>query len=264
MKAEGNFERLKAYVNEQLQVKSDLIQTAEAAEKANWAPQYLWPDRTLEATLHRKWAVSDLIEKRGGFSHHVASLALTDPAWETKETVASWLRKELGVLRDAEAKSGSAPVRLLGVLSRTEISDVAVELLECIGGEALVCLFQELLDIDRHRKSLADGFIQLDKAAQTEAQLELQGVKIGVRELAKEMAVSPSTVTRWRKSPSFREHVNHHRLAWRRILQGEYEQIRKDTPGLSEAEYFREAFQRYARSIPERRERYARSIPSNG
>jgi hypothetical protein len=81
-----------------------------------------------------------------------AQLALTDSNWETKETVASWLRKELKVLREAESEPGTAPVRRRGALSKTMISDVAIELLECIGGESLVCLFQELLDIDRHRK----------------------------------------------------------------------------------------------------------------
>jgi len=45
-------------------------------------------------------------------------LALTDAAWETKESVATWLRKELSVLRDAEATPGTAPVRRGEALSR--------------------------------------------------------------------------------------------------------------------------------------------------
>jgi hypothetical protein len=91
---------------------------------------------------------------------------------------------------------------------------LAIELLECIGGDSLVCLFQELLDNDRHRKALAAEFVQLDGAAETEAQLELQGKRMGVREFATHLSVSPSTVTRWRKSPAFRQRVDFHKQVW--------------------------------------------------
>ena len=126
---------------------------------------------------------------------------------------------------------------------KSVISDVAIELLECIGGKSLVCLFQELLDVDRHRKSLAEDFIQLDAAAQAEARLELQGGKMGVRAFAKNLSVSPSTVTRWRRFQAFRQRVDSHRRVWGKFLQDEYfEKIRKDAPTLSEAECFRRAF----------------------
>src|SRR5262249_47375105 len=139
---------------------------------------------------------SDFIEKRGGFPHDVVILALTDPDWETKESVAAWLRQELKLLLQAETKPGTAPARRGKTLSRIEISEIAVELLQCLGGETLICLFQELLDVDRHRKSLADGFSQLDRAAEIEAMAQLQGVSLGVRRLAERISVSPRTVTR--------------------------------------------------------------------
>jgi hypothetical protein len=244
-------EKLAAYEEARNQAKLDLLKAARTAAADNHWPQFLWPDGSDDAWFHRKSAVSELIEKRGLFSHHVATLALTDSDWESKETVASWLRSELKVLRDAEAESGTAPVRRGGALSKTVISDVAIELLEGIGGESLVCLFQELLDIDRHRKSLAEGFAQLDRAAEAGAQLELQGVEIGVRAFAKHLSVSPSTVTRWRKSPAFRQRVDFHKNVWGNILRDEYfDQIRKDASVLSEAECFRRAFQLYGLSIP--------------
>jgi hypothetical protein len=77
---------------------------------------------------------------------------------------------------------------------------------------------------------------------------------MGVRALAKHLSVSPSTVTRWRKSSVFRERVDFHRQVWGHSLRDDYfKQIRKDVPTLSEIECFRQAFQLYATSIPLRR-----------
>lgn len=198
--------------------------------------------------------MSELIEEQGRFSHHVATLALTDSDWETKETVAAWLRDELKMLRDAEVEPGTAPVRRRGAMSRTAISDVAIELLESIAGESLICLFQELLDVDRHRKSLAEAFVQLDRAAEAEAQLGLQGATMGVRKFADHLSVSPSTVTRWRSSSAFQQRVDFHRKVWADFLRDEYfDQIKKDDLTLDEAECFRRAFRLYGLSAPLRR-----------
>jgi hypothetical protein len=68
------------------------------------------PDVTEDAWFGRKSEINDFIKQRGGFSKHVALLALTDADWETKETVATWLRSELKRLREAEARPGTAPV----------------------------------------------------------------------------------------------------------------------------------------------------------
>lgn len=246
--------KFEASSKEYRQTKLDLVSAAREAENSDRSPEYLWPDLNDDAWFRRKSSVSDLIEKRGGFSSHVATLALTDSDWETKEAVASWLRQELKVLREAEGKSGEAPVRRKAALSRTLISDVAIELLECIGGESLICLFQELLDIDRHRRSVAEGFAQLDEAAAMQAQLELQGRHMGVREFAGQMSVAPSSVTRWRKSAMYRERLDYHKRFWTNFLRDEYfEQIKTELPHLSEPECFRRAFALYVASIPERR-----------
>src|ERR1700760_3956508 len=94
----GSPEQSEAY----LKAKLDLIEAARDAENSDRVPEYLWPDETEDAWFHRKSAVCERIEKRGGFSSRVATIALTDPNWETKEAVASWLRKELEALRRAE------------------------------------------------------------------------------------------------------------------------------------------------------------------
>jgi hypothetical protein len=111
------------------ETKFDLIKAAREAEDEDRFPEYLWPDVTDDAWFHRKSAASEIIAKRGGFSSNVATLALTDSAWETKEAVASWLRRELKALREAEGKSGAAPVRRRAALSRSVVSDIAIELL---------------------------------------------------------------------------------------------------------------------------------------
>jgi hypothetical protein len=236
------------------QTKLDLIKAARDTGTSERHPEYLWPDGTEDAWFHRKSAVSRVIEKRGGFSSRVATIAITDSNWETKEAVARWLRNKLKVLREAEAKTGTAPARRKVALSRTMISDIALELLECIGGDSLICLFQELLDVDRHRKSVSENFIQLDQAAATEAQLELQGVQMGVRAFASLMSVSPSSVTRWRKNPAFRERFDFHKKVWGDVLRDEYfDQIRNEATERSEAECFRRAFELYGLSLPARR-----------
>jgi hypothetical protein len=250
--------KLQANVQARNRTKLQLIKAARDAEKKPW-PQYLWPDGTQDAWFHRKSIDARFIETSGGFSSEVVTLAITDPAWETKEGVANWLRNELKKLRHAEATPGMTPVRRGETLSRIQISEIAIELLECIGGEELVCLFQELLEIDRHRKSLAENYLQPDRAAEVEAMALLQGHSLGVRALAKHMRVAPSTVTRWKKSRSFFEKVESYKRSWEDVLRGDYfEQIKIAFPQATEGECFRQAFKLYLKSLPERR---ARRVP---
>jgi len=251
--------RFRASVEVRRRTKAKLIIAARAAQNDGW-PQYLLPDGTGDAWFHRKSVDSDFIAGRGGFSHDVVTLAITDADWETKESVAAWLRKELKLLREAETKPGAAPVRRGKTLSRIEISEIAIELLECLGGESLVCLFQELLDVDRHRKSLSDSYIQLDRAAEIEAMAQLQALSLGVRALAKGMSISPSTVTRWRKSRSYWERVEFHKQIWASVLRDDYfEQIRAADPQATDSECYRRAFEMYQASIPQRRSGWSRS-----
>jgi hypothetical protein len=255
--------RLKASSEARLRAKTALINEARAAEDKEW-PEELWPDGSMDAWFHRKSRDSDFIEKRGGFPHHVADLALNHSDWETKETVAVWLRKELKQLREAEAKPGVAPVRRGKALSRIEISEIAIELLECLAGQKLTCLFQELLDVDRHRKSRSEVFSQIEAAGQIEVQAQLQGKPLGVREFAKYMSVSPSSVTRLRRSGFFWERVELIKSSWESALREDYfEKIKATAPDATDTECFRRAFQMYVESLPERRARYARKSASD-
>jgi hypothetical protein len=84
-----------------------------------------------------------------------------------------------------------------------------------------------LLDVDRHRKSLSEEFSKSEAAAEIEAQARLQGKQLGVREFAKLMSVSPSSVSRWRRSQSFWERVELSKSSWERVLRDNYfEEIR--------------------------------------
>jgi hypothetical protein len=247
--------RLKAFKEARRRAKAALINEARAAEDKEWAEE-LWPDGSTDAWFHRKSTDSDFIRKRGGFPDHVVTLALTDPDWETKETIAAWLRKELKQLREAEARLGAAPVRRGEAMARIEISEIAIELLGCLAGQKVTCLFQELLDVDRHRKALSEEFSQLEAAAEIEAQTRLQGKPLGVREFAKLLSVAPSSVSRWRRSQSFWERVELSKSSWERVLRDDYfETIKAVTPNATEAECFRRAFQMYSKRLRERRAR---------
>jgi hypothetical protein len=84
-----------------------------------------------------------------------------------------------------------------------------------------------LLDVDRHRKSLSEEFSKSEAVAEIEAQARLQGKQLGVREFAKLMSVSPSSVSRWRRSQSFWERVELSKSSWERVLRDNYfEEIR--------------------------------------
>jgi len=251
--------RIAKSARERDKAKLDLVSAARAVAEKPW-PDHLLPDVNEDAWFHRKSEVNDFIEKRGGFSHHVALLALTDSDWETKETVATWLRSELKHLREAEAQPGAAPVRRRQAVSRIDIADVAVEMLECLAGDALVCLFQELLNVDRRRRALAEIFSQMERAAEAEASALLQGDPLGVRQLATLLNVAPSTVTRWRKASNYWKRVEMYKDVWGGVLREDYfEAIKSSHPEATEAECFQRAFQRYHETIPQRRSRSARS-----
>jgi hypothetical protein len=70
--------RFEASGEERKRAKLELIAAAHAAKDHGMMPEYLWPDLTMDAWFHRKCNVSTIIEKRGGFSHHVATFAVTD------------------------------------------------------------------------------------------------------------------------------------------------------------------------------------------
>jgi hypothetical protein len=189
-------------------------------------------DVSLDSYFRRMSDLTRLIETRGRFKPREALAALINPYPDSKQAVASWLSGELTKLRDGERKVGAAPARRGETLSRLQIADLAIAMLEALSdeiGDDLLCLLQGLLDIDRHRRVLSEARSeQFELAVSFEAQGALQGRKFGVRELAKIVSVSPATVTAWRRSPQYQYAVDTEKREWGRLLRDEYFETIKD------------------------------------
>jgi hypothetical protein len=232
-------------------IMKELIHSARNKDEVS---RHAMADVNLDGHFMRLSAHSTLIEKRGGFEKEAVALALVNSSWETKEPLALWLSKELEFLREGEVRVGAAPVRTGKALSRIEIADLALTMLECLDvGDNLLCLFQELLNVDRHRKDLATSDRNMKSAAEIEAQFNLQGYPCGVQELARLVSVRPSSVTRWRRNDRYRKEVARNQRAFSEVLRDEYfEQIKRDYGPLTDVETFRHAFRMYAESLPNR------------
>jgi hypothetical protein len=245
------------------QLIKELVNIAHSAKNSDDCSEHTKADITHDAYFSRLTAHEKLIEKRGGFQREEAPLVLTHGLWETKERCALWLRTELKQLRDGEARAGTAPVRNRLALSRIQIADLAVTMLECLEvGDNLLCLFQELLNVDRHRRELATSDSKLERAAQIEAQFILQGFPCGVQQLAKWVSVRPSSVTRWRRSDKYRGRVEFYRDVWLCTLRDKYfEKINLEHGPLTDEQCFRHAFYMYREDLPARRAWMGESKP---
>ena len=139
---------------------------------------------------------------------------------DLSEQVSKWLRNELSSLREGEKSTGAAPVLAGGAMSRVVIADIAMTMVESLDapGDELLALLMELLNLDRHRRSLArrkgSGF-------EIACQIEAQWPKIGVRKLAKVINVAPSRITEWRKDPDYHSKVEF----FNKLFSGEFEPL---------------------------------------
>jgi hypothetical protein len=112
-------------------------------------------------------------------------------------------------------------------ISPLDIADLAITMLECPSGayapgENQLRLLKKLLNVDRHRASIAEKPAyrnEFTQAARFEAQGLLRRKTYGVRELAKRVSVSPSTIIAWRKSAEYQSRVE----AMKRIVSQEDE-----------------------------------------
>jgi hypothetical protein len=206
-------------------------------ETSNW-PRHVLADVTLDAFFRRMSAHQQLLIEKGGFQSKQAVRALNAPDPESKEQVAVWLSSELNKLREGERRAGAAPMRWGQALPRAEMADLAMTMLEACEappGENLICLLQELLDVDRHRKALAEKpGEEFVNAAYFEAANELQGRTTGVREIARKVSVSPAAVSGWKKLDNYLEAKE---VAKRLLLLGKrIEAFRNGDPQLAEGE----------------------------
>jgi hypothetical protein len=155
--------------------------------------------------------LAELIEKRG-IDRGTAFSAVRSSDLDSKEKVASLLRSELKTLRHSKKAS----------VRRVVIADLAMTMLENLVeglndrvwssklgiGEELLCLLRELLDVDRHRKSITLSE-KLRHAAMRDG-IAIQDGKefLGVRELARRVGVRPGAIVEWRRSKIYHKEIS--------------------------------------------------------
>jgi transposase-like protein len=126
--------------------------------------------------------------------------------WTAAEALAFFLRMELRTLKKLERqRSGAAPVRTLGLLPRSAIGEIALDLLDSRKGgprPQLEGLFRELLNLD-----VDHGLTRDDNAKKWMAFAIAREPTVATRALARAIGVQPSTVLRWRRSSDFKDAV---------------------------------------------------------
>lgn len=206
----------------------------------NGWPDHVHADVSLDGYCQRMGIVERILIDKAGLLKAEASAALisSDPA--TKEKGAKWLRSELQQLRDYQ-KNGAHPTRRGTTLSLLEISDVAFTMLEAINGvdDELLSLLQELLNVDRHRRSIAVNLETFKWAANSEAQAVLQGADYGVRDLAREYSISVSTASAWKRSVKYRETVAFYKKWWTDRVGQYAEVVEGNFTGIAKGHAFR-------------------------
>jgi hypothetical protein len=194
---------------------------------------------TMEDVCHRV-TLSNLLGERGGFTGLDRAAALYGYGSETKRVeierrFAMWLMGELQKLPKGKAATGEAsPVRRRGLLSRLQIADIAIALLDydnyrdhiegwrlCDEPSApvarhpptpeLIDLLGQLLDVTRHRTVFAakarEGERRFHLAARIDGVAARRGETLSVRRLSELAKASTGSISAWRRSPRYKEIV---------------------------------------------------------
>jgi hypothetical protein len=125
------------------------------------------------------------------------------------EALAFFLRMSLRDLKHAEKSRTAAPVRTLNLTARSLIAEIAMDLLgscETWGhppGPLLNSLIRELLNLEHDRQGMSRDIETQERAADIVA----QAPTVRTRELARALRVNASTISRWRRSPEFKQMV---------------------------------------------------------
>lgn len=121
------------------------------------------------------------------------------------DALAGCLRPHLARLRHARI----SPVRLGKMLPRSTIATIAVDILatnQLFGnapGAELIQLLRELLDVDKQKAKADRQFVARDTASWILAQRD----PVPTRVLARAVGVNASSISRWRKEPTFQEMI---------------------------------------------------------
>jgi hypothetical protein len=194
---------------------------------------------TMEDVCHRV-TLAKLFRERGGFTAHDTAAALYGYGSENKRVdierrFAMWLMGELQKLPKRKAASAEAsPVRRCGLLSRLQIADAAIALLDydnyrddirgwgqCEEPSApvarhpptpeLIDLLGQLLDVTRHRtafrKEAREGGRRFHLAAYIDGVAARRGETLSVKSLSALTKASTGSISAWRRSPRYKEQV---------------------------------------------------------
>jgi hypothetical protein len=153
---------------------------------------------------------------------------------EIERRIATWLMRELQKLpKGKTTPEESSPVRRRGLISRLEIADVAIALLDYphyydfargwgtaetdtppvalhLPTPELIELLGQLQGVARHRAALASAQMKPDKfslAARIDAQAALRGQTLTAERLAKLAGVSTYCTSIWRRSEKYKKIV---------------------------------------------------------
>lgn len=191
-------------------------------------------DVTLEAFMTRMDSLMQLLEGTGTLSTDEARAALSgfffpeqikagqdgldqdglDVVFEATEIAANWARKELARLRQFErearedrSKQTETPVLHGNIIGRAILTDLAITLLTSVEepGDNLTMLLVELMNVDLHRKTLAEK--KSNPAYDLAAQIVAQIPDMMPAQLAKAVGRDKSTISRWMKKPEFKNRV---------------------------------------------------------
>lgn len=201
-------------------------------------------DVTLEAFMTRMDSLIQLLEGTGTLSTDEARAALSgfffpeqikagqdgldqikaaqngldqdglDVVFEATEIAANWARKELARLRQFErearedrSKQTETPVLHGNIIGRAILTDLAITLLTSVEepGDNLTMLLVELMNVDLHRKTLAEK--KSNPAYDLAAQIVAQIPDMMPAQLAKAVGRDKSTISRWMKKPEFKNRV---------------------------------------------------------
>jgi hypothetical protein len=137
--------------------------------------------------------------------------------------------------------------KLFLVLKIADLAMTMLEACETAPGENLICLLQELLDVDRHRTALANKHVEgFEMAVYIEAQWALEDRQLGLRKLANLVSVGPSTISLWRNTKPYLDAIESAKQVLTLVHKERLEAIRSGEPHLTEPEAFRRAFRNYA------------------
>lgn len=195
-------------------------------------------DETDKAFLNRLDSLVQILTDAGQFTNEEANAYVSGfQSWDlragqrkydydflelTIQKVAIWARGELKKLREFERlkrnnKIEKSPVLGLQSISRLQLSDIAFQGLSYCRDEPnedLLMLIAELLDVDRHRKKIAEKFSSGFLLA---AQILAQYPDVTNSDIAKMIEVNKSTIGRWRAMPEFNERIE----SYRKIFSGD-------------------------------------------